>query len=166
MKYIFEIALAAASMVTRIRTVVLGVVDAPHTAEVDLAATSTSQIPADNDSEAPNPVADVLTDLYPRLDPVKAKQTFDSPDGFGEWGIYMAGEAIKHLREFRRKDQHTFEIVQKKIKELSTGFFSPDNQKHLVGGDKSVNIYEAKMTGDLRLIYRVDLQSDSQLRVR
>ena len=153
-------------MVKTIRTVVLGIVDAPQQTEF-LKSTVSHHHSSTSVAGSPEtlPTVEMPVDLYPRVDPVKAKQVFDSPDGFGEWGIYMAGEAIKHLREFRRKDQHVFDIVQKKIKELSTGFFSPDNQKHLVGGDRGIAIFEAKMTGDLRLIYRIDLQSDVDLKV-
>lgn len=102
----------------------------------------------------------------PTIAPDRAQQAFiDSPDGFGEWNIFISGAAVKHLREFRRADQKIFHIVQKKIKELSCGFFSASNQKRLVGGDDDIAIFEAKMTGDLRLVYQIDLQSDATVKV-
>lgn len=41
-------------------------------------------------------------------------------------------------------------------RELSIGFFSKSNQKRLIGNDNEVPIYEAKMTGDTRLVYTID----------
>jgi hypothetical protein len=38
------------------------------------------------------------------------------------------------------------------FRELSNGHFSPDNQKKLTGPGTEIPIFEAKMTGDLRLI--------------
>ncbi|KAF9818499.1 hypothetical protein IEO21_02737 [Rhodonia placenta] len=49
-----------------------------------------------------------------------------------------------------------FDIFIKKIKELSNGHFSFDNQKLLTGPDTDVLIYEAKMTRDTRLAYQID----------
>ncbi|OSX68102.1 hypothetical protein POSPLADRAFT_1165650 [Postia placenta MAD-698-R-SB12] len=49
-----------------------------------------------------------------------------------------------------------FDIFIKKIKELSNGHFSFDNQKVLTGPDTDVLIYEAKMTRDTRLAYQID----------
>lgn len=40
--------------------------------------------------------------------------------------------------------------------ELSHGFFSDSNQKQLAGGGNQIPIFEAKMAGDLRLIYQID----------
>lgn len=38
------------------------------------------------------------------------------------------------------------------LRELSNGHFSADNQKRLNGVDLQVPVYEAKMTGDTRLV--------------
>ncbi|KAL5495715.1 hypothetical protein ACEPAI_1179 [Sanghuangporus weigelae] len=96
---------------------------------------------------------------YPRVQPVKASLFFESAEGLGEWRIFMSTTAIKDMRNYRR-DKKIFKVILKKIKELSTGFFSDDNQKRLKGQDKGVPIFEAKLTGDLRLIYQIDIVSD------
>jgi len=41
------------------------------------------------------------------------------------------------------------------FRELSNGHFSDDNQKRLAGPGTEVPIFEAKLTGDLRLIVSV-----------
>lgn len=153
-------------MIERVQASILKIVDAPGPEEAPLPPISLPtvdepqpEIVAEEESTGP------YADLYPRVNPLKAKEVFDSPEGFGLWNIFMAGEAIKHLREFKRRDQAQFDIVQNKIKALSGGHFSPDNHKRLVGGDKGIHIYEAKMTGDLRLVYRIDLQTDEELKV-
>lgn len=79
---------------------------------------------------------------------------------FGSWKILLSGESMRHLRQIRRSDRHMFDIVKKKIQELSIGFFSRSNQKRLIGGDNEVPIYEAKMTGDTRLVYTIDCIPD------
>ncbi|KAJ7671947.1 hypothetical protein B0H17DRAFT_1208872 [Mycena rosella] len=63
---------------------------------------------------------------------------------------------IRDLRDHSRRDRKVFAIIIKKIKELSNGHFSPDNQKRLNGNHVEIPIYEAKMTGDLRLVYQID----------
>ncbi|EDR08129.1 uncharacterized protein LACBIDRAFT_294434 [Laccaria bicolor S238N-H82] len=70
---------------------------------------------------------------------------FDSVVGFGEWVVYISTAADSHLRQFRRKDKKIFEIIVKKIRELSNGRFSDDNQKRLSGPTTQVPIFEAKM---------------------
>lgn len=156
-------------MIDRVKTHLLRVVDAPGSQNslpeppAPPAPLPTVELPVTEASNAtPNPPEE---DRFPRVNPLKAKRVFDTPEGFGEWSIFLSGEAIKHLREFKRRDQHLFDIVQKKIKEISTGHFSADNQKRLVGGERGIQIFEAKMTGDLRLIYRIDLQTDETLQV-
>jgi len=90
---------------------------------------------------------------------------FETPDGWGDWHLFLAGRAIKHLRNFRKTAPDKFHIVEAKIKQLSQGFFSPSNQKYLVGGPADVRIFEAKLSRDLRLVYRIDLQTDDQVKV-
>ncbi|KAL5535095.1 hypothetical protein ACEPAF_3188 [Sanghuangporus sanghuang] len=100
-----------------------------------------------------------MSSAYPRVQPVKASLFFESAEGLGEWRIFMSTTAIKDMRNLRR-DKKVFKVILKKIKELSTGFFSDDNQKRLKGHDKGVPIFEAKLTGDLRLLYQIDIVSD------
>ncbi|KAJ7237490.1 hypothetical protein B0H12DRAFT_1238227 [Mycena haematopus] len=80
----------------------------------------------------------------------------DSATGLGEWAINISPRAERDLRDYNRRDRKIFGIILKKIKELSNGHFSPDNQKRLNGNPVDVPIYEAKMTGDLRLVYQID----------
>ncbi|KAI1785582.1 hypothetical protein LXA43DRAFT_1185708 [Ganoderma leucocontextum] len=93
---------------------------------------------------------------YPLVQPMKAALYFDSAEGFGEWRILISTRADRDLRQARRRDAKLFQIFVKKIKALSNGHFSDDNQKRLTGLDIEIPIYEAKMTGDTRLVYQVD----------
>ncbi|KAG8753172.1 hypothetical protein FRC11_007661, partial [Ceratobasidium sp. 423] len=69
------------------------------------------------------------------------------------------------LRRIRKGDGHVFKMISKKIKELSQGFFSDDNQKRLVGLDTEVPIYEAKVSRDLRIVYQIDLDTDVEAKI-
>lgn len=92
--------------------------------------------------------------------PMKAALYLDGVDGFGEWRVQISSKAEKHLRSAKRADSKLFNIIMKKIKELSQGHFSDDNQKRLNGPKHGVPVYEAKMTRDTRLVYQVDCVSD------
>ncbi|KAL4254519.1 hypothetical protein ABKN59_003247 [Abortiporus biennis] len=102
---------------------------------------------------------------YPFVQPMKAALYFESADGFGEWRILISTRADRTLRETRKKNPSLFKIIIKKIKELSNGHFSDDNQKRLTGSDNQVPIYEAKMTGDTRLVYHIDCIKDYESEV-
>ncbi|KAJ6577097.1 hypothetical protein B0H10DRAFT_1963249 [Mycena sp. CBHHK59/15] len=80
----------------------------------------------------------------------------ESASGFGEWAVNLAPRGERDLRDHSRRDRKIFAIIVKKIKELSNGHFSPDNQKRLNNYIVEIPIYEAKMTGDLRLVYQID----------
>ncbi|EKM60415.1 uncharacterized protein PHACADRAFT_167779 [Phanerochaete carnosa HHB-10118-sp] len=101
-----------------------------------------------------------LPSAYPAVQPLRAALYFDSPNGFGLWRLIMPQRAEKDLRDARKKDPKLFDIIIKKLKELSHGHFSADNQKRLVGSDNGLPIFEAKMTGDTRLVYRVDCEQE------
>ncbi|KIY72673.1 hypothetical protein CYLTODRAFT_343644, partial [Cylindrobasidium torrendii FP15055 ss-10] len=77
---------------------------------------------------------------------------FESPEGFGPWTITMRETAIGYLRTLYKKDKTTFNIIVTKLKDLSTGHFSPDNAKMLQGRALDIPMYEAKATGDLRVV--------------
>ncbi|KAF5377111.1 hypothetical protein D9757_008780 [Collybiopsis confluens] len=94
---------------------------------------------------------------FPKIQPMKSALYFDTVQGFGEWSILISQKADAELRSRHRKDKHLFDIIVKKIKELSNGHFSPDNQKRLSGPGSEVPVFEAKMTADLRLIYQIDI---------
>jgi hypothetical protein len=89
---------------------------------------------------------------YSFVQPMKAALYFDSADGFGEWRVLMSSRAEHDLRDARKRQPERFDIYMKKIKELSHGQFSSDNQKRLTGPGTEVPIFEAKMTGDSRLV--------------
>ncbi|KIK71556.1 hypothetical protein GYMLUDRAFT_33762 [Collybiopsis luxurians FD-317 M1] len=102
-------------------------------------------------------VVQVIPAAFPKIQPIKSALYFDSVDGFGEWTILISQNADAELRSRHRKERHSFDIIVKKIKELSNGHFSPDNQKRLSGPTSDVPVFEAKMTADLRLIYQIDI---------
>jgi hypothetical protein len=79
---------------------------------------------------------------------------FRTPDGFGEWRILMGGRIQRDLGEACERQPKRFAIYMKKIRELSNGMFSPDNQKRLTGPGTEVPVFEAKMTADSRLVVR------------
>ncbi|KAF9778765.1 hypothetical protein BJ322DRAFT_1114103 [Thelephora terrestris] len=89
-------------------------------------------------------------------EPIKASLYFDNVEGFGKWRILLSTRAQKYLRDVKRGNGVMFEITVKKLKELSQGHFSGDNQKQLTGPKIIIPVYEAKMTGDTRLVYRID----------
>ncbi|KAJ7139425.1 hypothetical protein C8R44DRAFT_764441 [Mycena epipterygia] len=95
--------------------------------------------------------------LYPAVQLIKFTRLYcDNANGCGEWGINLSPRGERDLREHSRRDRKIFGIILKKIKELSNGHFSPDNQKRLNDKQVEVPIYEAKMTRDLRLVYQID----------
>lgn len=98
---------------------------------------------------------------------MKAALYFDDVKGFGEWSILLSTRAQKDLRDYKRADGAMFKIIMKKMKydltfmvitatnpprQLSQGHFSNDNQKPLTGSKTKLPVYEAKMTGDTRLV--------------
>ncbi|CAE6529326.1 unnamed protein product [Rhizoctonia solani] len=90
---------------------------------------------------------------------------FDDWAGRGAWPVVIANGAVSDLRRIRKGDAHVFKMISKKIKELSQGFFSDDNQKRLVGLGTEVPIYEAKVSRDLRIVYQIDLDTDVKAKV-
>ncbi|KAL7285962.1 hypothetical protein ACG7TL_001077 [Trametes sanguinea] len=117
--------------------------------QTSLQASAEAPVPAD--TEEGNSAS-----VYPLVQPMRAALYFESADGFGEWRIFISTRADRDLRQARNKNAKLFKIIIKKIKELSQGHFSDDNQKRLTGLSVEIPIYEAKMTGDARLVYQVD----------
>ncbi|GAW08797.1 P-loop containing nucleoside triphosphate hydrolase protein [Lentinula edodes] len=77
----------------------------------------------------------------------------------------LAFPKVQPMKSHRR-DKTSFDIIVKKIKELSNGHFSADNQKRLSGPNSEVPVFEAKMTSDLRLIYQIDIVvNDDEVRM-
>ncbi|KAH9931251.1 uncharacterized protein B0H18DRAFT_929734 [Fomitopsis serialis] len=100
-------------------------------------------------------LVDDTASAYPFVQPIKAALYFDSAEGFGQWRILISTNADTDLRKMRKKATALFKVILKKIRELSWGHFSPDNQKQLTE-NAEIPIYEAKMTGDSRLVYQID----------
>ncbi|CAE6459263.1 unnamed protein product, partial [Rhizoctonia solani] len=97
---------------------------------------------------------------FPHIRPLAAAKYFDEGSALGAWSIIISGRAINDLRQMRKGDSHVFSMVEKKITELSQGFFSDSNQKRLIGLDTEVPIYEAKVSRDIRIVYQIDLDTD------
>ncbi|EIN13313.1 P-loop containing nucleoside triphosphate hydrolase protein [Punctularia strigosozonata HHB-11173 SS5] len=93
---------------------------------------------------------------YPMMQPMKAALYLDSVKVFGEWRILVSSGAVKKLRETRVEDWETFRVIAKKIKELSTGNFTEDNQKRLNDPDIEIPIYKAETTRGPCLVYQID----------
>ncbi|KAI5983593.1 hypothetical protein EDD15DRAFT_2487286 [Pisolithus albus] len=91
---------------------------------------------------------------------MKISLYFGNADNFGDWRILIGTNATKKLREFRISDTKKFKIAFKKLKELSNGQFSDENQNRLDGTQSGVPIFEARMQQDLRLVYQIDCVPD------
>ncbi|TBU23113.1 hypothetical protein BD309DRAFT_991683 [Dichomitus squalens] len=118
--------------------------------------TSVSHVSQEQDDSSSGEDQDVARPpAYPFVQPMKAAQLFEDADGFGEWRVFFTPRAIRDLRH--AKDGKLFSIVVKKMKELSNGHFSDDNHKRLTHGyEVESPVYEAKMTGNTRLVYQID----------
>jgi hypothetical protein len=124
--------------------------------------------------------------IRPILNPINKIQILeDDIEGFGPWKILLSNNAVGHLRQWRRKDRAIFNIIRNKLqyaclvsisfmahnfvfacRQLSDGFFQGSNQKRLIGEDNEVPIFEAKITGDTRLVYAIDCIPDDKGEVR
>ncbi|KAJ1305435.1 hypothetical protein OPQ81_000445 [Rhizoctonia solani] len=102
---------------------------------------------------------------FPHIQPLAAAKYFDEGSGLGAWCIIISGRAVNDLRQMRKGDGHVFSMVEKKITELSQGFFSDSNQKRLIGLNTEVPIYEAKVSRDIRIVYQIDLDTDVDAKI-
>ncbi|KAG8763066.1 hypothetical protein FRC12_008727 [Ceratobasidium sp. 428] len=75
------------------------------------------------------------------------------------WAVGLAPRAFKDLEKFKR-DKNSFDIVWKKLKELSAGQFTPDNHTAIFDTMPKIPIYKARVSNDLRIIYHVDVVPD------
>ncbi|KAI0757677.1 hypothetical protein C8Q80DRAFT_1265551 [Daedaleopsis nitida] len=142
---------------TILRACGIGLTDAPDSTSATVVAPKGTTIVRKADTYV---VGDVPS--LPPVLPMKAALYFDSAVGFGEWRILISTRADRDLRQARRRDANTFKIYVKKIKQLSNGHFSDDNQKRLTGLNVEIPIFEAKMTDDTRLVYTVDCVPEFQ----
>ncbi|KAG8714989.1 hypothetical protein FRC09_017052, partial [Ceratobasidium sp. 395] len=75
------------------------------------------------------------------------------------WAVGLAPRAFKELEKFKR-DKNSFDIVWKKLKELSAGQFTLDNHTAIFDTMPNIPIYKARVSNDLRIIYHVDVVPD------
>lgn len=70
--------------------------------------------------------------FHPAIRPLRAAHLFEctstSSELLGEWPVYFGSKACGALRQL---DKASMEMGVRKVKQLSTGFFSPDNQVQL-----------------------------------
>ncbi|KAG8982213.1 hypothetical protein FRB93_008309 [Tulasnella sp. JGI-2019a] len=108
-------------------------------------------------AESATPSAPSVSPDHSAIFPLKPARYYEGEGAEpGEWHVFLAARALKQIRTLARGDAAIFGIVNKKISELSQGYFSDSNQKHLAGNVGEVPIYEAKLTRNLRLVYQVD----------
>ncbi|KAK0245331.1 hypothetical protein EDD85DRAFT_800629 [Armillaria nabsnona] len=88
---------------------------------------------------------------------MKSALYFDTAEGFGQWTVAVSSDADSFLRSTHKKDISTFNVTVKKIKELSCGHFTDNNQKRLSGSTTEVPVFEAKVSRNLRLVYQIDI---------
>ncbi|KAK0440837.1 hypothetical protein EV421DRAFT_1905200 [Armillaria borealis] len=99
--------------------------------------------------------------VYPIVQPmmsyVLAALYFDTAEGFGEWTVVISTNADNLLRRAHKKNLTAFNAIVEKIKELSCGHFTDNNQKRLSGSATEVPVFEAKVSRSLRLVYQIDI---------
>ncbi|KAK0444909.1 uncharacterized protein EV420DRAFT_1721414 [Desarmillaria tabescens] len=115
--------------------------------------TSTSPIKEENK----NPSGSVVPSAFPIVQPMKSALYFDTAEDFGDWTVIISTNADNFLRTAHKKDLFTFNITVKKIKELSCGYFTDNNQKRLSGSATEVPVFEAKIARNLRVIYQINV---------
>ncbi|KAG8924689.1 hypothetical protein FRC02_010261, partial [Tulasnella sp. 418] len=82
---------------------------------------------------------------------------FDARDAsLGPWQILFSTKCYGHWRQLGKTDPTLFKVVHRKIKELSFGFFSDNNQMLLAGEGTEVPIFSAALTNDRHIIYKID----------
>ncbi|KAK0456952.1 hypothetical protein EV421DRAFT_1698757, partial [Armillaria borealis] len=94
---------------------------------------------------------------YPIVQPMKSALYIDTAEGFGQWTVVVSSDTDNFLRSTHKKDISTFNVTVKKIKELSCGHFTHNNQKRLSGSATEVPVFEAKVSRNLRLVYQIDI---------
>ncbi|KDN40063.1 hypothetical protein RSAG8_08384, partial [Rhizoctonia solani AG-8 WAC10335] len=77
----------------------------------------------------------------------------------GRWPVVLSTRAWGEYR-LLAQDKNTFDIVRKKLRELSYGQFTTNNYLPVRGSTHYIPIFRARLSNDLRIIYRIDLESD------
>ncbi|KAG8960069.1 hypothetical protein FRC00_000926 [Tulasnella sp. 408] len=74
----------------------------------------------------------------------------------GDWPVVVSQRGIKQLREYLPSRKDVFLGIEKKIKQLSVGFFPSQNRFKLLEKDFGIPIYVADLGDNLQLIYHID----------
>ncbi|PBK60035.1 hypothetical protein ARMSODRAFT_898604 [Armillaria solidipes] len=82
---------------------------------------------------------------------------FDTADGFGDWMVVISTNADNLLRRAHKRNLTAFNAIVEKIKELSCGHFTDDNQRRVCGSETEVPVFSAKISRSLRLVYQIDI---------
>ncbi|KAF8641227.1 hypothetical protein AX17_000861 [Amanita inopinata Kibby_2008] len=93
--------------------------------------------------------------------PLKQVQLYEAIEGFGCWPVMISTRTSNDLREARRRDRKNFLILLKKIRDLSRGDFSGDNQRRINQAGDIIPVFEARATFKLRLIYQIDCRPET-----
>ncbi|SJL05193.1 uncharacterized protein ARMOST_08560 [Armillaria ostoyae] len=94
---------------------------------------------------------------YPIVQSMKSALYFDTAEGFGNWAVVISTNADNVLRRAHKKNPPAFNAIVEKIKEISCGHFTDDNQKRLCGSVTEVPVFSAKISRSLRLVYQIDI---------
>ncbi|KAK0464820.1 P-loop containing nucleoside triphosphate hydrolase protein [Armillaria novae-zelandiae] len=98
----------------------------------------TSAFPIEDGKNVPGSAVEPFA--YPIVQPMKSALYFDTAEGFGQWTVVVSSDADNFLRSTHKKDIFTFNVTVKKIKELSCGQFTDNNQKRLSGSTTEYQI--------------------------
>ncbi|KAK0456957.1 hypothetical protein EV421DRAFT_103155 [Armillaria borealis] len=98
-----------------------------------------------------------LPSAYPIVQPMKSALYFDIADGFGDWMVVISTNADNVLRRAHKRNLTAFNAIVEKIKELSCGLFTDDNQRRVCGSAVEVPVFSAKISRSLRLVYQIDI---------
>ncbi|KAI0321924.1 hypothetical protein OF83DRAFT_1289699 [Amylostereum chailletii] len=125
------------------------------------ASTVTSPLsPTSNGSEgvvARSPTLEGPMTAFPfgMVSSVKANLLYESPADFGVWRIFTSERARRDLKKLGKGGTQAVEPMRKKLAQLSCGQFTQTNYKKITNSSP-VHIYEARLPGDLRLVYQID----------
>ncbi|KAH9985773.1 hypothetical protein BJV77DRAFT_1031306 [Russula vinacea] len=93
-----------------------------------------------------------IPSLANTADSIRADLYFESAAGHGKWRILCPEPFLRDLA----RDGAQSRSVLKRLEELSLGCFSETNQLRLTR-DSPIEIYRARLPGNVRLVYHVDI---------
>jgi len=137
-----------------IKTVIIRDTQKSLPAALDIPRPATSAAEEDHQMEVPSE-----SKPEPGLKPTQLDK---GVDGFGMWQIVISSRAERDLREERRRNKKSCELIVKKIRDLSQGNFSGVNQRRINFSGDGIPIFQANATYHARLIYQVDCVADTE----